>query len=350
MLRKWHTLSTASLLAKDLSADGPGEIPLWKEEQNVKEYQPLISDQLNDVQRMQLHTLLDKFNNVLSNEPGKTMIAEHNIETGNANLVRLQPYRSPHAYRETVRQDLQDMEQNGIIEPSSSEWTAPIVLVKKKDGTLRFCVDYRKLNSLSQTDPYPMPRIDELIDRLGQAKYVTTLDLTHGYWQVPVAEKAREKTAFVTPFGLYQFRVMPFGLQGAPATFQRMMDRLLCGLEGCAAASLDNLVLYSGSWEEHLLHITKVFERLRATGLTAKPKKCQFRMRQCVYLGHVVGNGVVRPEQSKVETVMSAPVPKTRSWCKSYRTLSQVHTQLCYYSRPTNGCYSKESAKSSCMD
>ena len=131
-------------------------------------------------------------------------------------------------------------------------------MVKKKDGTLRFCVNYRKLNSLSQSDAYPMPRIDQLIDRLGQAKYVTTLDLTRGYWQVSVAENARVKTAFVTPFGLYQFRVMPFGLQGAPATFQRMMDQLLRGLEEYEAAYLDNLVIYSDSLEDHMLHLAKV--------------------------------------------------------------------------------------------
>ena len=185
----------------------------------------------------------------------------------------MQPYRLPHAYRDTVRKDLQDMEESGIIEPSTSEWAAPIVLVKKKDGTLRFCVDYRKLNSRSQSDAYPMPRIDELIDQLGQAKYVTTL-----------AENARVKTAFVTPFGLYQFRVMPFGLQGAPATFQRMMDQLLRGLEEYAAAYLDDLVIYSDSCEDHMLHLAKVFDRLRGAGLTAKPRKCQVGMIQCVYL------------------------------------------------------------------
>ena len=163
-----------------------------------------------------------------------------------------------------------------------------------------------------------MPRIDELIDQLGQAKFVTTLDLTRGYWQVPVAEKARVKTAFVTPFGLYQFRVMPFGLQGAPATFQRMMDQLLHGLEEYAAAYLDDLVIYSDSWEDHMLHLAKVFDRLRGAGLTAKPRKCQFGMTQCVYLGHVVGNGVVRPEQSKVEAVMSFPIPQTKKQVRAF--------------------------------
>ena len=170
MLRKWHTPSAASLLAEDVSADLQDEIPLWREDPDSDEDRPLISDQLNEAQKRQLQIMMDDFKDVLSNEPGKTTIAEHNIETGDASPVRLQPYRLPHAYRETVRKDLQEMEESGIIEPSASEWAAPIVLVKKKDGTLRFCVDYRKLNSLSQADTYPMPRIDKLIDQLGKAK------------------------------------------------------------------------------------------------------------------------------------------------------------------------------------
>ena len=161
--------------------------------------------------------------------------------------MRQPPYRLAHAYRDVVKKELQEMQECGIIEPSASEWASPIVLVKKKDGTLRFCVDYRRLNSVSQADAYPMPRVDELIDRLGGARFITTLDLTCGYWQVPVSPESRPKTAFTTPFGLYQFNVMPFGPQGAPATFQCMMDQLLKGLEDFAAAYLDDLVIYSSS-------------------------------------------------------------------------------------------------------
>ena len=132
------------------------------------------------------------------------------------------------------------MLKHGVIEESHSEWSAPIVLVKKKDGTLRLCVDYCRLNSISVMDAYPMPRIDELINRLGQAKFISTLDLNQGYWQVPMAEEVKAKTAFVTPFGLFQFNVMLFGLQGAPATFRRLMDRVIQGLQDYAAAFLDD--------------------------------------------------------------------------------------------------------------
>ena len=148
-----------------------------------------------------------------------------------------------------------------MVEPSNSEWAAPITLVKKRDGTFRFCVDYRGLNHLSKVDPYPIPRIDDLIDRLGQARYLTTLDLARSYWQVPM-DLASKKTAFITPQGLFQFTVMPFGLQGAPATFQRMMDQLLRGMSGYSAAYLDDFVIYSHSWEDHLQHIRRILDRL----------------------------------------------------------------------------------------
>ena len=128
-----------------------------------------------------------------------------------------------------------------------------MVIVGKRDGTIRICVDYRKLNAISETDAYPMPRIDELIDKVGGLCYISTLDLTCGYWQIPVAQEDRVKTAFSTPYGLFQFHVMPFGLQGAPATFQRLIDRIIQGAD-FAAAYLDNLIVFSSTFDEHLAH------------------------------------------------------------------------------------------------
>ncbi len=142
------------------------------------------------------------------------------------------------------------MEESGIIEPSCSEWALPIVVVKKRDGSIRLCINYRKLNAATPMDAYPMPRTDELLDKLGNSEYISTLDLARGYWQVPVAEKDRAKTAFITPNGLYQFRVMPFRLNGAPATFQRTMDGVIRGLESFSADYIDDIVIFSGSWKE----------------------------------------------------------------------------------------------------
>ena len=138
-----------------------------------------------------------------------------------------------------------------VIEESRSAWSSPVILVPKPEGTFRFCNDFRRLNEVSEFDAYPMPRVDELIERLGPARYLTTLDLTKGYWQVPLTRTAREKTAFATPGGLYQYTVLPFGVHGAPATFQRMMDQLLWPHQAYAAAYIDDIIIHSDSWDVH---------------------------------------------------------------------------------------------------
>ena len=328
MLRKWNTPTQLSMWTDEGDPDEHDELPLWGRKGEAEDAHPQISDQLDQGQQTELLSLLKAYSDVLSSEPGRTTLAQHAIETGDARPIRQPPYRLAHAYCELVKTELQEMQESGLIEPSTSEWASPIVLVKKKDGTLRLCVDYRKLNAVSQADAYPMPRIDELIDRLGQARYITTLDLTRGYWQVPVSPESRTKTAFTTPFGLFQFKVMPFGLQGAPATFQRMMDRVTNGLEDFAAAYIDDVVIHSTTWEEHVDHIRQVLSRLRKAGLTAKPRKCQFAMAQCVYLGHIVGNGEVRPEKSKVDSTTSFQTPRTKKEVRSFLGLTGYYRKF----------------------
>ncbi|KAL5489194.1 hypothetical protein EMCRGX_G018260 [Ephydatia muelleri] len=250
MLREFLSNSSAvctSYWSENLDVDEDDEIPVWNGSRagTGAEDSPQFGPHLTKAQRDELDALLCELSAVMSNSPGKTNWTEHRIETGSARSVRLPPYRIPHAYREKVEMEIQEMLEGGIITPSNSEWSSPVVLVKKKVGSLRLCVDYRRLNSVSESDAYPMPRIDDLIDRLGEARFISTLDLTRGYWQVTVAEEARHKTAFATPFGLYEFTVMPFGLQGAPATFQRLMDRIVKGCESFAAAYLDDLIIFT---------------------------------------------------------------------------------------------------------
>ena len=172
-----------------------------------------------------------------------------------------------------------------------------------------------------------MPHINDLIDRLGKACYITTLDLAKGYWQVPLASEYRAKTAFSSPLGLFQFTVMPFGLQGAPATFQRLMGSVVSGLDFCAAYK-DDLIVQSKTWKEHLAHLEHVFVRLEQAGLTVKASKCQIGMKECVYLGHVVGNGQVRPEPSKLEAVDAFPTPKTKKQVRTFLGLSGYYHQF----------------------
>ena len=180
------------------------------------------------------------------------------------------------------------------------------------------CVDYRMINSITTGDPYPIPHIEELIDNIGRATFVSMLDLTKGYYQVPMEQSSKEKTAFITPYGKYQFITMPFGLISAPSTFQRLMDHVLQGLHHFASAYLDDILIHSISWEEHIQHLTLVLERLRAAGLCIKEKKCNFGVSTCVYLGHVVGRGEVRPMECKVQAVMKYAQPKTKKQVRAF--------------------------------
>ncbi len=173
-----------------------------------------------------------------------------------------------------VQSELEAMLEMGVIEESHSDWASPIVLVPKTDGSVRFCVDYRKVNAVSKFDAYPMPRVDKLLDRLGTARIYSTLDLTKGYWQTPLSPLFKEKSAFTTPFGLHQFVTLPFGLFGAPATFQRLMDKILQPHTTYAAAYLDDIIIYSQDWQRHMVHLQEVLRALRGAGLTANPKKC----------------------------------------------------------------------------
>ena len=216
----------------------------------------------------------------------------------------------------------------GVIEESYSPWSSPIVLVPKPDGSLRFCNDFRKLNEISEFDAYPMPRVDELIERLGPARFVSTLDLTKGYWQIPLAPHAKQKTAFSTPEGLFQYTVLPFGVHGAPATFQRMMDRILRPHQDYAAAYLDDIVIHSRTWEEHLVHLEAVFGALRTAGLTANAKKCRLGLEETNYLGYTIGRGCVKPQLRKVERIKDWPRPATKKQVKSFLGLISYYQKF----------------------
>ncbi|KAL1259008.1 hypothetical protein QQF64_009585 [Cirrhinus molitorella] len=186
-----------------------------------------VNPYLSAAQKTEIQHLIGQFSDVFSPRPGRTHVLQHDIRTPPGVIVRQRPYRVPEARRQAIEEEVQEMLKLGVIEPSRSPWSSPIVMVPKPDGTLRFCNDFRRLNEISEFDGYPMPRVDELLDRLGRARYISTLDLTKGYWQVPLTKDARAKTAFSTPSGHWQYRTLPFGLHGAPATFQRLMDILL---------------------------------------------------------------------------------------------------------------------------
>ena len=184
--------------------------------------------------------------------------------------------------------------RNDLIEPSKSNWSSPCILVPKPNGSYRLCTDCRKVNTLTKTDTYTISRIDDYIDKIGNAWYVSKFDLLKGFWQVPLTERAKEISAFVTPDGLFQYKVMPFGMKNSPATFQRLINQVISGLTGCDAYT-DDVIVYSETWSEHVEIMCKLFEKLNDAKLTMNLCKCKFGKATVTFLGHVVGQGNVKP-------------------------------------------------------
>ena len=263
-------------------------------------------------------------------ERGETNLLDMEIHTGKETPRRVATRRMPFAVRQEVARQLCNMQKAGVIEPSSSPWSSPVVMVRKKDGTLRFCVDYRELNKITKRDTYPLPRVDDLLDQLGSSRYFTTLDLASGYWQIRVAPGSREKTAFVTPHGLFQFWVMPFGLTNAPAVFQRLMQTVLMGLnpvEGKQFVSvyIDDVLVFSQSLDEHLEHLRLVIQKIQDAGLKLKPAKCQFVREEVEYLGHVLTPSGLKTNSKLVESVVNYPRPQNSKEVKQFLGLSSYY-------------------------
>lgn len=183
-----------------------------------------------------------------------------------------------------------------VIEPSKSAWRSPIVLVPKPDGSVRFCIDFRAINKVAEFDAYSMPQMDILLSRLGEAHNISALDLTKGYWQVPLRPQDKPKTVFAIPKGLFQFKVMHFGLHRAAATFQRLVDMVLSTCDDFILAYLDDILIYSRDWGQHLSHLSRVFQLLLKAGLRINPKKSKVGFTQLEYLGYTIGEGTVKPQ------------------------------------------------------
>lgn len=218
-----------------------------------------------------------------------------------------------------IDEQVSDMLTRNVIRPSTSPWASPVVLVTKKDGSIRFCVDYRRLNKITRKDVYPLPRIDDALDCLQGAEFFSSLDLRSGYWQVPMADADRSKTAFVTPDGLYEFNVMPFGLCNAPATFERMMDNVLRGLKWkTCLCYLDDIVVFSSDFDTHLERLKQVLTCLTSAGLQLNLKKCRFAARKLTILGHVVSKDGILPDPDKLRAVAEFPKPATLKDLRSF--------------------------------
>ncbi len=227
-----------------------------------------------------------------------------------------------------MKKETQYLIEHGLAVPSSSPWCSPCLLVPKSDGTSRFCTDYRKVNQLTKSDSFPLPRIDDCVDRIGQAKFVTKLDLLKGYWQVPLTDRASEISAFATPDVFLQYKVLAFGLKNAPATFQRLMSKVLSNVKNCEAY-LDDVVCYSDTWESHLKTLEEVFSRFQEANLTLNLTKCDFCHAKVTYLGKEVGHGTVRPVESKVRAIIDFPSPKSKRELWRFLGMAGYYRNFC---------------------
>lgn len=265
---------------------------------------------LSPDQRLLLEQIIEKKFREMGDGLGYTTLAEHDIITESTPIKQRYYPVSPHRQK-ILDEELKKMLEQDIVEPSVSGWSSPVLLVPKKDGGYRFCVDYRKLNSVTKRDAYPLPYVNAILDRLRDAKYLSSLDIKSAYWQVPVRKSSRELTAFTVPGrGLFQFKRMPFGLMNAPMTWQRLIDRVLgADLEPFVFVYLDDIIVVSPNFEIHISLLEKVLDRLTAAGLTVSRDKCHFCRPQLRYLGYVVDGAGLRVDPEKVEAILNIKTP-----------------------------------------
>jgi transposase InsO family protein len=284
-----------------------------------------VGDTLSKSERKAVLGLCAKYVDIFVRPPGPWVpsnVTPHTIDTGDAVPVR-HPYRKvPFHQREAVERETTEMLKKGVIEESRSAWQSPVLLVKKPDGTIRFVIDFRKLNAVSKLKGGKIPLISEIFDALSGAEYFSNIDLASGYWQVPMAKEDQEKTGFLTHQSLYHFKVLPFGLKSAPFSFQRAMEKVFAGLQKMCHIYLDDIICHSKSFQVHLSELEQVFQRIKEAGMFCQPKKCYFGQSELKYLGFRISKKGVRLDPSKVSAVERILEPKNKTELQAFLGLT----------------------------
>ena len=293
-----------------------------QEEDPIQLLMQAVDGSVTEPEKAELAVLLEKYRHVFSQGPldmGRTDVVQHEIDTGDNKPVRQALRPQPLAMLPMIDEQLDEMLELKIISPSRSEWASNVVMVKKKDGSLRFCIDYRKLNEKTEKDVYPLPRIDSCLDALAGARWFSTFDLRAGYHQVGLHPKDAHKTTFITRRGSFQFDVLPFGLCNAPATFERLMDLVMSGLNyESLLVYLDDIIVFSETLEVHLVRLELVFLRLEAAGLKLKASKCHIMQQKVLFLGHVVTPQGIATDPDKIKLVTNWPPPRNLKEVRSF--------------------------------
>ena len=316
----------------------------------VKQIKYDINDNLEPKHKEQITEILDKYPKLFDEKIDfgiKTDIKHRIILEENTRPITRHPYRVNGNLREIISKQIEEMLKDEIIEKSSSPWASPVILVKKKNGTYRFVVDYRALNSVTIKDSYPLPLITSCIDALTGSKFFTTLDLKSGYWQLSVDEVDREKTGFITPDGLYHFKKMPFGLSNSPASFQRAMDSILNKLKWIEClVYLDDVLIFSENFAEHLHRLDNVLKTLNNSNIKLQNQKCKFCYQEIIFLGYLVNKDGVRPDPEKIKSVQSYKPPKNVKQVRCFVGLASYYRKFvkdfASIAKPLNDLLKKE--------
>ena len=292
-------------------------------------------------QRLELSKLILEYKQLFSDVPTITNKTYHDVDVGSSLPIKQHPYRMNTIKQKYLKEEIQYLLDNNFIQPSKSAWSSPCILVSKPDKSYRLCTDYRKVNNVTKTDSFPIPRIEDCIDKIGNANYITKFDLLKGFWQIPLTERAKEISAFVTSDGLFQYNVMPFGMKNSPATFQRLVNTVISGLDGCDAY-IDDVIIHNNTFEDHLQSIRSLFDRLSDANLTINLSKSAFCHAVVTFLGHEVGRGKVMPIEAKIKAISEFPIPDGkkqlmrflgmagyyRKFCSNFSTITEPLTNL----------------------
>ena len=303
------------------------------DEKDIPEYLlPLFKKSVEDMpdnQKRAVAGLLVKYQSTFSQSEfdiGLTNLTEHPIKTGDAPPVKQRPRRIPLAHAEEERKAIEELLQKGVIRKSTSPWASPIVLVRKKSGEIRPCVDYRKVNELVKPDGYPLPRIQDCLDAVADSSLFSSFDLTSGYFQIPLREEDIPKSAFVCKYGQFEMTRMPFGLNNAASTFQRTMELALQGLQWVTClVYIDDVIVFGKNFREHMQRVDEVLERIKDAGLKLKPSKCSMFQHEVVFLGHVVSKDGVSPDPSNIEKIIQWPRPKNARQVKQFVAMGSYY-------------------------
>lgn len=248
-----------------------------------------------------------------------TVPFKHRIITNTENPIYKSPYRMSPRELDELRKQLKDMLEKGLIKESESPWASPVLFVQKKNGSLRLCVDYRAVNGITKRHSYPLPKLEECLDQLVNAKIFSKLDLLSGFWQIGMDEESKEKTAFTTKFGQFQFNVMPFGLMNAPASFQQLMNRILKEyIDKFVIVYLDDILIYSKNKEEHEKHIRMILTGLKNNNLKINKTKCEWFMDELTFMGHVITTTGIKVDPDKIKSIQNWKTPTNKTELRSF--------------------------------